>query len=158
VSGRWCVLSRYGSILWMLSVDRRRVRDQRSQGELRVILVYSEGKGCRAKLVLQVYISSRDVGACEETAKRLTAAGPGQCHAIPGDLSKYDECVRVRGEAVIRGRGALRGEHNTAWPSASQRQCRLTWFALLQLAGESHALVIYDCLPTHTRAYQQTDN
>ena len=145
MSGRWCVLSRYGSILWMLSVDRRRVRDQRSQGELRVILVYSEGKGCRAKLVLQVYISSRDARACEETAKRLTAAGPGQCHAIPGDLSKYDECVRLARELEKREPGESTLPLTRPWPGG---------VVLTPQCSTSS----YDCLPTHTRAYQQTDN
>jgi short-subunit dehydrogenase len=43
----------------------------------------------------QVYISSRDAKACNETASRLTKAGPGECIAIPGDLAKFDECVKL---------------------------------------------------------------
>lgn len=50
----------------------------------------------------KVYISSRDAKACEETAKQLTQAGPGKCIALPGDLSKYDECIRLAKEIEAR--------------------------------------------------------
>ena len=53
-------------------------------------------------LTTQVYISSRDGKACEETAKKLTSQGPGKCFAIPADLSKFDECVRLAGEIEKR--------------------------------------------------------
>jgi len=35
---------------------------------------------------------------CEATAAELTAMGPGKCVALPADLSKLDECVRVKDE------------------------------------------------------------
>lgn len=46
----------------------------------------------------QVYISSRSAPACEKTAAGLTASGKasgGSCIALPADLAKYDECVRL---------------------------------------------------------------
>ena len=52
-----------------------------------------------------MYISSRNAKACEETAKRLTAAGPGECIAIPADLSKYEECERLAKELAKREEG-----------------------------------------------------
>ena len=42
-----------------------------------------------------MYISSRTASACTETASRLTKAGPGECIAIPADLAKYEECLRL---------------------------------------------------------------
>jgi short-subunit dehydrogenase len=59
-----------------------------------------------AKLISrQVYISSRDVKTCEETATRLSKMGPGKCIALPGDLSKYDECVKLAKEIEKREGG-----------------------------------------------------
>lgn len=50
----------------------------------------------------KVYISSRDAKACDSTASRLTSSGPGTCHAIPADLSSYDECIRLADEIKKR--------------------------------------------------------
>lgn len=50
----------------------------------------------------KVYISSRDAAACEATAKALNAKGPGQCIALAGDLSKYDECIKLAKEIEKR--------------------------------------------------------
>ena len=55
----------------------------------------------------QVYISSRDAKACENTAKALTDMGPGSCHAIPADLASYDECKRLVEEMKKREKGGF---------------------------------------------------
>ncbi|ODN77576.1 hypothetical protein L202_04744 [Cryptococcus amylolentus CBS 6039] len=76
----------------------------------------------------KVYISSRDAAACEQTAKRLTNQGPGKCISLPGDLSKYDECVRLAKELEKRERvlhilvnnsGATWGESFHSYPDAA---------------------------------------
>ncbi|KZP10542.1 NAD-P-binding protein [Athelia psychrophila] len=38
----------------------------------------------------KVYISARSAKDCDETAKELTAMGPGTCFAIPADLQKVE--------------------------------------------------------------------
>lgn len=48
--------------------------------------------------VLQVYISSRSAKDCDETAKELTAMGPGKCIPIPADMQKLSEVERLVAE------------------------------------------------------------
>jgi short-subunit dehydrogenase len=57
---------------------------------------------------VQVYIASRTAKACDETATRLTRAGPGTCVSIPADLAKYEECERVVREIEGKEKGGLR--------------------------------------------------
>jgi NAD(P)-dependent dehydrogenase (short-subunit alcohol dehydrogenase family) len=54
---------------------------------------------------LQVYIASRDAKVLEETAARLNEMGPGSCHAIPADLSNYDDIVRLAKELEAKEEG-----------------------------------------------------
>ena len=42
-----------------------------------------------------VYIASRDVQACETTAKKLTSLGPGKCYALAADLGSEAGCVAL---------------------------------------------------------------
>ncbi|KAJ8520085.1 hypothetical protein ONZ45_g3042 [Pleurotus djamor] len=44
---------------------------------------------------LKVYISSRSVAQCDETARELKALGPGECISIPADLQKFEEVERL---------------------------------------------------------------
>ncbi|KAL7423132.1 hypothetical protein Q5752_002432 [Cryptotrichosporon argae] len=75
----------------------------------KVVLVTGGGRGVGEMIATgyvanggKVYISSRDAKACEATAARLTALGPGTCVAIPADLGRYDECVRLAAELEKR--------------------------------------------------------
>ena len=43
----------------------------------------------------KVYIASRSVEACEAAAKRLTAEGPGTCHALAADLGTESGCAAL---------------------------------------------------------------
>ncbi|KAI9252158.1 hypothetical protein BY458DRAFT_523222 [Sporodiniella umbellata] len=43
----------------------------------------------------KVYISSRSVKACDEVAAKLSAAGPGKCIAIPGDLQELKDIKKI---------------------------------------------------------------
>ncbi|ORX40255.1 hypothetical protein BD324DRAFT_269851 [Kockovaella imperatae] len=101
----------------------------------KVVLVTGGGRGVGEMIAsgfvangAKVYISSRDAKACEETAKRLSAVGPGQCLAIAADLSKYEECVRLakelerREEALhilVNNSGAAWGDELDTYPDAA---------------------------------------
>ncbi|KAI0051649.1 NAD(P)-binding protein [Auriscalpium vulgare] len=50
----------------------------------------------------KVYISSRTVKACEETADELNKLGPGTCHSIPADVQKVAEVERLVAELEKR--------------------------------------------------------
>lgn len=50
----------------------------------------------------KVYIASRDKKALDETAKELNAQGPGECIALPCDLSKYDAIEQLVAELSKR--------------------------------------------------------
>jgi len=43
----------------------------------------------------KVYISSRDVKACEQACKELNALGKGSAHSIPADFYKLEDCKRM---------------------------------------------------------------
>jgi NAD(P)-dependent dehydrogenase (short-subunit alcohol dehydrogenase family) len=47
----------------------------------------------------KVYISSRKAEVCESVAAEIVASG-GDCVAIPADLSRESECVRLAGEVT----------------------------------------------------------
>lgn len=50
----------------------------------------------------RVYISSRSADACNAVAAKLTAAGPGSCHALPEDLSTLAACERLAARLAER--------------------------------------------------------
>ncbi|KAI8089824.1 uncharacterized protein BX664DRAFT_281047 [Halteromyces radiatus] len=76
----------------------------------------------------KVYISSRNGDVCNKVAKELTAKGPGQCFAIPGDLQKLDDIKKIVEElskledhldVLINNSGANWGESINTYPSAA---------------------------------------
>lgn len=50
----------------------------------------------------KVYITARKAGPCEETAKELTARFPGECIALPIDMSTVEGCNRLAEELIKR--------------------------------------------------------
>ncbi|CAN5406059.1 SDR family oxidoreductase [soil metagenome] len=50
----------------------------------------------------KVYITARKAGPCEETAKELTAAYPGECIALPIDMSTVEGCNKLAEELIKR--------------------------------------------------------
>ncbi|WWC88835.1 uncharacterized protein L201_003750 [Kwoniella dendrophila CBS 6074] len=101
----------------------------------KVVLVTGGGRGVGEMIAAgftangaKVYISSRDIKVCESTASRLTKQGPGECIAIPADLSKYDECVRLASElekrekvlhVLVNNSGATWGEELSKYPDTA---------------------------------------
>jgi NAD(P)-dependent dehydrogenase (short-subunit alcohol dehydrogenase family) len=45
-----------------------------------------------------VYISSRDVEACDQAVQELNALGKGKAHAIPADFYKYEDVKKLAEE------------------------------------------------------------
>ena len=50
----------------------------------------------------KVYITARKAGPCEETAKELTAKYPGECIALPIDMSTVEGCNKLADELIKR--------------------------------------------------------
>jgi len=50
----------------------------------------------------KVYISSRDVKACDQAVKELNALGKGTAHAIPADFYKLEDCKKMVDELKKR--------------------------------------------------------
>lgn len=50
----------------------------------------------------KVYISSRDVKACEKACQELNALGKGTAHSIPADFYKHEDCVKMVDELKKR--------------------------------------------------------
>ncbi|KIR68486.1 beta-ketoacyl reductase [Cryptococcus bacillisporus CA1873] len=134
----------------------------------RVVLVTGGGRGV-GEMVLhhiahgfvangaKVYISSRDASACEKTAKRLTEMGPGQCIAIPADLSKYNECLRLAGEiekreealhVLVNNSGVTWGESFHSYPDSA-------FTKLLTLNVQRVFTITQKLVPMLEKAYQQ---
>ena len=53
----------------------------------------------------KVYVSSRKAEVCERVAAELSELG--ECHALPADLSREDECRRLADEVIDREGGRL---------------------------------------------------
>ena len=78
---------------------------------------------------IQVYISSRTASACEKTASELTASGKasgGSCIALPADLAKYDECLRIVKELEQR-EGKLDILVRLRLPALTCKQASCSW-------------------------------
>ncbi|ORZ25585.1 hypothetical protein BCR42DRAFT_400488 [Absidia repens] len=71
----------------------------------KVVLVTGGGRGIGEMIAsgyvaagAKVYISSRNAETCNKTAKELSAKGPGQCFALPGDLQKVEDIKSIVAE------------------------------------------------------------
>ncbi|KGB74847.2 beta-ketoacyl reductase [Cryptococcus deuterogattii R265] len=130
----------------------------------RVVLVTGGGRGVGEMIAhgfvangAKVYISSRDASTCEKTAKRLTEMGPGQCIAVPADLSKYDECLRLAGEiekregvlhVLVNNSGVTWGESFHSYPDSA-------FTKLLTLNVQRVFTITQKLVPMLEKAYQQ---
>lgn len=73
----------------------------------------------------KVYIASRSLKACKETADKLNAQGPGKCIPLAADLQKYEDCVRLakeigekedRLDVLVNNSGANWGQEIDSYP------------------------------------------
>ncbi|ORY31446.1 hypothetical protein BCR39DRAFT_93582 [Naematelia encephala] len=101
----------------------------------KIVLVTGGGRGVGEMIAAgyvangaKVYISSRDKKACEETCKKLNQLGPGECTALPADLSKFEECQRVVKELgkrekmlhiLVNNSGATWGDTLSTYPDSA---------------------------------------
>jgi NAD(P)-dependent dehydrogenase (short-subunit alcohol dehydrogenase family) len=100
----------------------------------------------------RVVISSRKPGACEEARAQLSSFGDVQ--AVPADLSRHEECVRLAeevtggGEAlhiVVNNAGATWGEPLESFPDAA-------WDKVLDLNVKSPFWMVQSLLPALRKA------
>lgn len=68
----------------------------------RVVLVTGGARGIGLMIAsgfcqngAHVYLCSRDAAACNAVSAQLSAAGPGKCDALPGDLSTLEGCEKA---------------------------------------------------------------
>ncbi|WVO13609.1 hypothetical protein L204_101230 [Cryptococcus depauperatus] len=132
----------------------------------KVILVTGGGRGI-GEMISQgfvingakVYISSRDAQSCQETAKRLTAMGPGKCIAIQADLSKYEECVRLAKEIEQREQvlHVLVNNSGAAWGDSFHSYPDSAFTKLLTLNVQRVFTLIQKLQPMLQKAYQQEE-
>ncbi|KAL3674866.1 hypothetical protein V7S43_000792 [Phytophthora oleae] len=75
----------------------------------KVVIVTGGGRGIGKMIAdgfvqngAKVYIASRNLDACEATAKELNATGPGVCIALKVDLKSEEECKAFADEIIRR--------------------------------------------------------
>lgn len=102
-----------------------------------------------------VVISSRNADACDQAAAALSEFGP--VRAIPADLSRQDECVRLGAEAgfdaldiLVNNAGATWGEPLETFPAAA-------WDRVLDLNVKSPFWMVQALLPALRNAGTQND-
>ncbi|WVQ72822.1 hypothetical protein IAR50_002382 [Cryptococcus sp. DSM 104548] len=130
----------------------------------KVVLVTGGGRGVGEMIAeayvvngAKVYISSRDVAACDHTARRLTNQGPGKCISLPGDLAKYEECVRLAKELearepvlhiLVNNSGATWGDSFHSYPDSA-------FTKLLNLNVQRVFTLTQQLQPLLEKAYEQ---
>ena len=81
----------------------------------------------------QVVISSRKADACEEA--RATLSSFGDVQAVPADLSRHDECLRLADQVTADGQalnilvnnaGATWGEPLESFPDSAWDKCSIS--------------------------------
>lgn len=103
--------------------------------EGKVMVVTGGGRGIGAMIAesfvqcgAKVYITSRNADACQETATKLTDSGPGECIALPHDLSRekgvlaFAEQLKERESgvhALVNNSGGTWGEPFDSYPEAA---------------------------------------
>ena len=92
-----------------------------------------------------VYINSRKVGACDETAEAL---GPN-CHALPGDVSSVDGCQALARELSGREQelDILVNNAGAAWNAPHDVFPEQGWDKVMDLNVKSPFFLAQACLP-----------
>ncbi|KAF1813461.1 short chain dehydrogenase/reductase family [Eremomyces bilateralis CBS 781.70] len=83
----------------------------------------------------RVYISSRDVKACDKAVQELNALGKGQAFAIPADFYKESECKRLADELKKREKElhVLINNSGSNWGAAYDEYPDSAWTRVLTL-------------------------
>ena len=102
-----------------------------------------------------VVISSRKADACEQAVAALSEFGP--VRAIPADLSRQDECIRLAAEMgadtldiLVNNAGATWGEPLESFPAAA-------WDRVLDLNVKSPFWMVQALVPALRKAGTQED-
>ena len=102
-----------------------------------------------------VVISSRKADACEQAVAALSEFGP--VRAIPADLSRQDECIRLAAELgadtldiLVNNAGATWGEPLESFPAAA-------WDRVLDLNVKSPFWMVQALVPALRKAGTQED-
>jgi len=97
----------------------------------------------------KVYISSRTAKDCEETAKELTALGPGKCIPVAADMQKLSDVDKLVNEisskekvlhVLVNNAGAAWGDKFDAYPDQA-------WSKVLTLNLHRVFTLTQKCLP-----------
>jgi NAD(P)-dependent dehydrogenase (short-subunit alcohol dehydrogenase family) len=108
--------------------------------------------GCR------VYISSRTVGDCEQTAERLKAY-PGECLPLPGDISTTDgiETVVASLSGLENSVDILVNNAGTAWGEPFEKFSEKGWDRVMNLNAKSVFFLTQKMMPLLKRQASAED-
>ena len=107
----------------------------------------------------RVYIASRDARACETTAKKLTAVGPGECFALPADLGSEAGCVALA-EALAERETKLHvlvNNSGTSWGAPMETHSEKGWDKTYALNVKGVFFLTREVLPMLDKASTKTD-
>ena len=102
----------------------------------------------------KVYIASRSVEACEAAAKRLTAEGPGTCHALAADLGTESGCAALAAALKRRERAlhVLVNNSGTSWGAPLEKHSDKGWDKTYALNVKGVFFLTRELLPLLDRA------
>jgi len=83
----------------------------------------------------RVYISSRDVKACNQACEELNALGKGSAFAIPADFYKEEDCKKLAAELGKREKGlhVLVNNSGSNWGAPYEEYPDAAWVRVLTL-------------------------
>jgi NAD(P)-dependent dehydrogenase (short-subunit alcohol dehydrogenase family) len=106
-----------------------------------------------------VYIASRSADACETAARRLTAAGPGTCHALAADLGTETGCAALAAALKSRERAlhVLVNNSGTSWGAPMATHDTKGWDKTYDLNVKGVFFLTRELLPLLDAASTPTD-
>ena len=106
-----------------------------------------------------VYIASRSADACETAARRLTAAGPGTCHALAADLGTETGCAALAAALKSREQAlhVLVNNSGTSWGAPMATHDTKGWDKTYNLNVKGVFFLTRELLPLLDAASTPTD-